>query len=95
MALREHAQRVGGSHLRELFADDPSRGEELVVEAGDLRLDYSKNRVTRETIALLLALAERAGVRAAPRRHVPRASGSTSPRAAPCCTPRCARRATP
>jgi glucose-6-phosphate isomerase len=61
-ALGEHARRVGGSHLRELFDDDPSRGEELVVEAGDLRLDYSKNRVTRETIALLLALAERAGV---------------------------------
>jgi glucose-6-phosphate isomerase len=62
-ALREHAQRVGDVHLRELFAEDPARGEELVVEAGDLRLDYSKNRVTRETLDLLVALAERAGVR--------------------------------
>jgi glucose-6-phosphate isomerase len=62
-ALREHAQRVGDMHLRELFAEDPARGEELVVEAGDLRLDYSKNRVTRETLDLLVALAERAGVR--------------------------------
>ncbi len=61
-ALREHAQRVGGAHLRDLFADDPARGDELVVEAGDLRLDYSKNRVTRETLDLLVALAERAGV---------------------------------
>jgi glucose-6-phosphate isomerase len=62
-ALREHARRVGDVHLRELFADDPARGEELVVEAGDLRLDYSKNRVTRETLDLLVALAEQAGVR--------------------------------
>ncbi|HTI34337.1 MAG TPA: glucose-6-phosphate isomerase [Miltoncostaea sp.] len=61
-ALREHADRVGDVHLRTLFADDPARGDELVVEAGDLRLDYSKNRVTRETLTLLLALAERAGV---------------------------------
>ncbi|HMN98694.1 MAG TPA: glucose-6-phosphate isomerase [Miltoncostaeaceae bacterium] len=61
-ALREHAQRVGAAHLRDLFADDPARGDELVVEAGDLRLDYSKNRVTRETLDLLVALAERAGV---------------------------------
>jgi glucose-6-phosphate isomerase len=62
-ALREHAERVGDRHLRALFAEDPARGEELVVEAGDLRLDYSKNRVTRETLDLLVALAERAGVR--------------------------------
>ncbi|MGE0028127.1 MAG: glucose-6-phosphate isomerase [Thermoleophilia bacterium] len=61
-ALREHAQRVGTAHLRDLFADDPARGDELVVEAGDLRLDYSKNRVTRETLDLLVALAGRAGV---------------------------------
>jgi glucose-6-phosphate isomerase len=61
-ALRAHAQQVGGVHLRDLFADDPARGEELVVEAGDLRLDYSKNRVTRETLDLLVALAEAAGV---------------------------------
>ena len=61
-ALGEHAQQVGGVHLRDLFADDPARGDELLVEAGDLRLDYSKNRVTRETLDLLVALAEAAGV---------------------------------
>ena len=61
-ALRAHAQQVGAVHLRDLFADDPARGDELVVEAGDLRLDYSKNRVTRETLDLLVALAEAAGV---------------------------------
>lgn len=59
-ALEDHARAVGGRHLRDLFADDPARGDELVVEAGDLVLDYSKNRVTRETLRLLVALAERA-----------------------------------
>ena len=53
---------VGDAHLRDLFAADPARGEELVVDVGDLHLDYSKNRVTRETLDLLAALAERAGV---------------------------------
>jgi glucose-6-phosphate isomerase len=62
-ALRAHARQVGDVHLRDLFAADPARGDELVVQAADLRLDYSKNRVSRETLGLLLALAERAGVR--------------------------------
>ncbi|HET6692501.1 MAG TPA: glucose-6-phosphate isomerase [Miltoncostaeaceae bacterium] len=62
-ALRAHARQVGDVHLRDLFAGDPARGDELVVQAADLRLDYSKNRVSRETLGLLLALAERAGVR--------------------------------
>jgi glucose-6-phosphate isomerase len=61
-ALRAHARQVGDVHLRDLFAGDPARGDELVVQAADLRLDYSKNRVSRETLGLLLALAERAGV---------------------------------
>jgi glucose-6-phosphate isomerase len=58
--LADHHAAVAGVHLRELFADDPKRGETLTVEAGDLLLDYSKNRLTAETIGLLAALAERA-----------------------------------
>jgi len=56
--LAEHFQAIRGTHLRELFAEDPSRGERLVAEGAGLYLDYSKNRITDETIALLLALAE-------------------------------------
>ncbi|MGH9223302.1 MAG: glucose-6-phosphate isomerase [Acidimicrobiales bacterium] len=63
-ALADHHDAVGRVHLRDLFARDPRRGETLTAEAGDLYLDYSKNRVTAETVALLLALAERAGLRA-------------------------------
>jgi glucose-6-phosphate isomerase len=48
--------------MRDLFAADPDRGEELVVDVADLHVDYSKNRVTRETLTLLVALAERAGL---------------------------------
>ena len=50
-------------HLRDLFREDPGRGERLTLEAGDLYLDYSKHLVTDETIGLLLALADRAGLR--------------------------------
>jgi glucose-6-phosphate isomerase len=62
-ALAEHHREVGARHLRDLFAEDPTRGEQLVCRAGDLYLDYSKNRLTRETVRLLAALAERAGLR--------------------------------
>jgi glucose-6-phosphate isomerase len=62
-ALAEHHREVRDRHLRELFDEDAARGEELTVRAGDLYLDYSKNRLTRETIRLLAALAERAGLR--------------------------------
>jgi glucose-6-phosphate isomerase len=62
-ALAEHHREVRDRHLRDLFAEDPARGEELTARAGDLYLDYSKNRLTRETIRLLVALAERAGLR--------------------------------
>jgi glucose-6-phosphate isomerase len=58
--LVDHHAAVAGVHLRTLFADDPKRGETMTVEAGDLFLDYSKNRVTAETIGLLAALAARA-----------------------------------
>jgi glucose-6-phosphate isomerase len=57
-ALIEHHQRIRSVHLRELFATDPTRGERLTAEAAGLYLDYSKNRVTDETIGLLVRLAE-------------------------------------
>src|SRR5580704_13855797 len=62
--LGAHYKKVGETHLRQLFADDPKRGERLTVEAVGLFLDYSKNRVTDETLNLLLQLAEEAGLRA-------------------------------
>ena len=62
-ALTEHLRQIEGRHLRELFADDRSRGERLVAEAAGLYLDYSKNRVTDETLRLLLALAEACSLR--------------------------------
>jgi glucose-6-phosphate isomerase len=62
-ALADHFAKLRDVHLREFFAEDPSRGEEMTVEAGDLLLDYSKNRLTRESIRLLVAVAERAGLR--------------------------------
>jgi glucose-6-phosphate isomerase len=60
--LAEHHRAVAGVHLRELFAEDPKRGETMTVEAGDLFLDYSKNRITAETLDLLTGLALRAGL---------------------------------
>ncbi|MDL4776524.1 MULTISPECIES: glucose-6-phosphate isomerase [Thermomonosporaceae] len=62
-ALADHQQALSGRHLRELFADDPERAARMTVTAGDLFLDYSKHRVTGETLGLLVALAERAGLR--------------------------------
>src|SRR5258708_38977921 len=62
-ALVAHHQRARDQHLRKLFADDPTRGERLTVEAVGLYLDYSKNRVTDETLKLLLQLAEESGLR--------------------------------
>ncbi len=61
-ALQRHAEQLGQRHLRELFAADPARGERLTVEAAGLYLDYSKQRVTGETIGLLLELANSCGL---------------------------------
>ena len=61
-ALKRHHQEIAGVPLRELFAIDPGRGERLTAEAAGLYLDYSKNRVTDETMRLLVALAEESGV---------------------------------
>lgn len=61
-ALAAHAATLRGAHLRGLFEDDSARGDELTLDAGDLHLDFSKNRVDREALRLLAAVAERAGV---------------------------------
>jgi glucose-6-phosphate isomerase len=61
-ALEQHYPEIGQRHLRELFAEDPGRGERLAAEAVGLYLDYSKNRVTDETLALLLQLARESQV---------------------------------
>ena len=62
-ALAEHYKAVRGLHLRQLVADNPRRGERLTAEAAGLYLDYSKNRVTGDTIRLLVRLAEECGLR--------------------------------
>ena len=64
-ALARHHAEIGDRHLRELFADDPGRGERMTAEAAGLYLDYSKNRVTDETLRLLVELARRVRSRAA------------------------------
>ena len=60
--LKRHHAEIAGQHLRELFAADPGRGERLTAEAAGLYLDYSKNRVTDETMRLLVQLAVESGV---------------------------------
>jgi glucose-6-phosphate isomerase len=62
--LAAHYREVKGLHLRELFEKDPRRGERLTVDAAGIYLDYSKNRVTDETLRLLLQLADESGLRA-------------------------------
>src|SRR5580700_1267995 len=61
--LGAHYKKDGETHLRQLFADDPKRGERLTVEAVGLFLDYSKNRITDETVKLLIRLAEESQLR--------------------------------
>ena len=63
-ALEAHCQQIRGLHLRELFKDDPGRGERMTAEAVGLYLDYSKNRLTDATLELLLQLAGESGLRA-------------------------------
>ena len=63
-ALTAHHEKVKELHLRDLFAEEPKRGERMTVEAAGLFLDYSKNRINDETIKLLLQLAEESGLRA-------------------------------
>lgn len=93
-ALSRHHEQIGGTDLRQLFADDPARGTELTLTVGDLYIDYSKHRVTGETLSLLLDLAREAGL---PERRDAMFSGSTSTprRTGRFCTPRCGCPATP
>src|SRR5690348_12851063 len=62
-ALEEHYSQIRDQHLRNLFAEDSQRGQRLTLEAEGFYFDYSKNRLTDETMRLLLALAEASGVR--------------------------------
>jgi len=61
-SLKTHYKKIRDTHLRQLFADDPKRGERLTLEAVGLFLDYSKNRVTDDTLKLLVKLARECGV---------------------------------
>ncbi|MGA2927739.1 MAG: glucose-6-phosphate isomerase [Solirubrobacteraceae bacterium] len=61
-ALQDHHEELRGQHLRDLFSADGARGERLVAEGGGLYLDYSKNRITDQTISLLVELAEQSGL---------------------------------
>jgi len=61
--LAAHYKQIKGVHLRQLFADDPKRGERFTAEAAGVFLDYSKNRITDETLNLLIQLAEESGLR--------------------------------
>ncbi|HYG96019.1 MAG TPA: hypothetical protein VD741_02830, partial [Solirubrobacterales bacterium] len=60
--LQSHYEQIRGTHLRELFAADPERGKRLVAEGAGLYLDFSKNRISEETLMLLGALAQQRGV---------------------------------
>jgi glucose-6-phosphate isomerase len=62
-ALEAHVAEIGDRHLRDLFAADPARGTRLVLEAAGIYLDYSKNRISDETVTLLVELAEACGIR--------------------------------
>jgi glucose-6-phosphate isomerase len=62
-ALRAHYETIRDVHLRDLFAQDPQRGERMTLDAAGIYLDYSKNRITAETLKLLLALAQECGLR--------------------------------
>ena len=63
-SLTEHSKQIKKLHLRELFAEDPQRGERFSIEAAGLFLDYSKNRITEATLKLLVQLAQESGLRA-------------------------------
>ena len=94
-ALAAHQSEIADRHLRELFAEDPTRGERLCAEAVGLYLDYSKNRVTDETMRLLVELAQQSDLEQSARPDVLRARGSTSPRIVRFCMSPCACRRGP
>jgi len=88
-ALRAHAETVRGVRLRELFARDPRRFERFSLGLDDLLPDYSKNRVTEETVRLLLDLARSADLEGW-RARVFAGERITPPRTGPSCTWSCA-----
>src|ERR1700745_3943816 len=63
-SLKTHYEKIRSLHLRQLFKDDPGRGTRLTAEAEGIYIDYSKHRITNETLTLLLQLAEESGLRA-------------------------------
>ena len=63
LALEAHYAASGKTEMKQLFAEDPKRGERMTLEAAGLLLDYSKNRVTDETLKLLQSIAEAAGLK--------------------------------
>ena len=63
MALIDHKKSIGRQHLRKLFSDDPGRGERMTAKASGLFLDYSKNRITGQTLKLLIQLAKESGLK--------------------------------
>ena len=81
-ALETHYQEVSGLHLRDLFAQDPERGQRLVAEAAELYLDFSKNRITEQTVGLLAALAEESGLVERREAMFDKGDASTLPRTA-------------
>src|ERR1700738_4834364 len=62
-ALEKHYHKIKDVHLRQLFADDRERGERLAVDAAGIYFDYSKNRITDETLRLLIHIAQESGLR--------------------------------
>ena len=70
-ALQAHFEQIRDTHLRELFAEDPARGERFTAEAAGIFLDYSKNRVVDETLKLLVAIGRRVGPAREDRGDVP------------------------
>ena len=89
-ALQNHFQSIGTKHLRDLFAEDPARGQRFTAEAGGLFLDYSKNRITDETLRLLVSPRRTNPACATASKPCSAATRSTSPRTAPSSTSPCA-----
>lgn len=84
-ALERHHAEISQRSLRELFAEDPGRGERFTAVAAGIFLDYSKNRIVDGTVRLPLELAQQSGL-ADRRDRISVASTSTSPRTGPFCT---------
>ena len=87
-ALQAHYEKMKDIQLRQLFAGDPNRGDRLVAKAAGLYLDYSKNRITDETVRLLIQLAK-SGASLTAATQCFAARRSTSRKTAQCCTLHC------